>query len=175
MFDKRFNVYLTMVLQMVLLLTLLGLGTYLVVYSTSFIVKTVGLLYIVVSVMLLAKRDTFLPFLGDMAFPKSLLKPSTPKDTNGSVKVRLQVANGTPVVYWASESSSTTFEDPWKAYQDYENAGVALVEGGLVEFKFRYPASYYVPSGFLIKQHVHFRVMQSNGMLSNVKTVYLEK
>lgn len=175
MFDRKFNVYLHMTLYAIFLITLLGLGTYWIVYPSSMILKTIGLIYVVVSIMILVKRDTFLPFLGEMAFPKSLLKPTTPKDSNGSVKVRLQVPNGTPVVYWASESSSTTFEDPWKAYQDYENAGVTLVQGGLAEFKFRYPASYYVPSGFLIKQHVHFRVMQSNGMLSNVKTVYLEK
>ena len=172
---KTFNVYLNMALQAILLVTVLVLGTYFVVYQPSILIKLAGLVYIVVAIMLLMRRDTFLPFLGEMAYPKSLIKPYTPSDTNGSVKVRLQVPNGTPVVYWASESNSKAYEDPWKAYKDFENAGVAFVDGGLVEFKFRYPASYYVPSGFLVKQHVHFRVMQSNGMLSNVKTVYLEQ
>lgn len=164
-----------MLLQAILLTTILVLGTYLIVYNESIIMKLIGVFYIVVAVMLFMRRDTLLPFLGEMAFPKALLQPTTPKDSNGSVKVRLEVADGTPVVYWASESSSGVFEDPWKAYQEYENAGITLVQGGLAEFKFRYPASYYVPSGFLIKQHVHFRVMQANGMLSNVKTVYLQK
>lgn len=167
--------YMFMMMQVIVLTTLLVLGTWMVVYKESMWLKLAGLAYVVISVMLFMRRDTFLPFLGEAAFPKSLLTPSVPKDANGHAKVRLQVPDGTPVVYWASESNSGIFENPWTAYKDYENAGVTYVKGGIAEFKFRYPASYYVPSGFLVKQHVHFRVMQSNGLLSNVKTVYLEK
>lgn len=171
MWDK----YGYMFLQAVVLCTTLVLGTYWIVYSSSMLLKALGLVYIIVSVMLLMRRDTFLPFLGEMAFPKALLQPTVPEDANGSVKVRLNVIDGTPVVYWASESSSVIVEDPWKAYKGYENSGITLAKNGMVEFKFRYPASYYVPSGFLVKQHVHFRVMQGNGLLSNVKTVYLQE
>lgn len=165
-------VLLYIVLQIILLLTILSLGMYFIVYQKSLWIKISGGFYVLLAIVLFARRDTFLPFLGEMAFPKGILKPAVPEGANGSIKVSVDAPNGTPVVYWGAESSTASFANPTEAYKEYKNAGIALVNDGKVEFRFRYPASYYIPYGSEIKEHIHFRVMK-NGLLSNVKTVYL--
>lgn len=165
-------VFLYLILQIVLLLTILSLGMYLIVYQKQVWLKIAGGFYVFLAVVLFTRRDTFLPFLGEMAFPKGVLKPTVPEGANGSVKVAIDAPDGTPVVYWGAEPNVKAFPNPVDAYKGYQNAGVALVNKGLVEFRFRYPASYYIPYGSEIKEHVHFRVMK-DGIISNVKTVYL--
>lgn len=171
---KYLSAWVYLVATAVVLLTVMILGIYWVVYSPSFFVKALGAIYIVVTIFLMSDRDVFLPFLGETVFPKALLKPQTPADTTKTVRVTVPgVADGTPVVYWAAEPSENHVKDPWTAYSNYENAGVALVQLEVAELKVRPPASYYIPSGRLLKHHIHYRILQANGMLGSVKTVYL--
>ena len=171
---KYLSAWVYMVTVAILLLTVLVLGIYWVVYSPSFFVKALGAVYVVGVIFLMSDRDVFLPFLGETVFPKGLLRPQEPKEASQTVRVEMKgVVDGTPVIYWAAEPSERKVEDPWTAYSNYENAGVALVQLESVEFKVRSPASYFVPSGRLLKHHVHYRVLQTNGMLSSVKTVYI--
>lgn len=158
----------------VILFTVLVLGIYWVVYHPSFWIKAVGAVYVTLAIFLMSDRDVYLPFLGEMVFPKALLRPQEPTGTTQTIRVELtDVADGTPIVYWAAEPSESHVKNPWLAYSEYQNAGVALVQMGSAEFKVRPPASYYVPSGRLLKRHVHYRVMQPNGMLGSVQTAYL--
>lgn len=163
-----------MVAMGIIFITVVILGIYWVLYSHSFVLKALGAVYITAVVFLMTDRDVFLPFLGETVFPKALLEPRVPKEATETIRVPLKgLADGTPVVYWAAEPSKKTMEDPWKAYSNYENAGIALVLLDSVEFKVRPPAAYRVPSGRELKRHIHYRVLQTNGMLGSVQTVYL--
>lgn len=163
-----------MVAMGLLFLSVIVIGIAWVIYSKSFVLKALGAVYITLVIFLMLDRDVFLPFLGETVFPKALLEPRVPKEATETVRVSLPgVADGTPVVYWAAEPSEQTMEDPWKAYSNYENAGVALVLLDAVEFKVRPPGAYRVPSGRELKRHIHYRVFQTNGMLGRVETVYV--
>jgi len=171
---KYLSAWVYLVAIAIILLTVMILGIYWVVYSPNFFLKALGAVYVVMTIFLLSDRDVFLPFLGETVFPKALLRPQEPTETSKTVRVEMKgVVDGTPVVYWAAEPSESHVKDPWTAYSNYENAGVSLVQMETVEFKVRPPASYFVPSGRLLKQHVHYRILQANGMLSNVKTAYI--
>jgi len=168
---KYLSAWVYLVATAIVLLTVMVLGIYWVVYSPSFFLKALGAVYVVMTIFLMSDRDVFLPFLGETVFPKALLKPQTPSDSTQTVHLKMPgVADGTPVVYWAAEPSENHIKDPWTAYSNYENAGVALVQMETVELKVRPPASYFIPSGRLLKHHVHYRVLQDNGMLGSVKT-----
>lgn len=171
---KYLSAWIYMVAIAIVLLTVIVLGISWVVYSPNFFLKALGAAYIVLAIFLMSDRDVFLPFLGETVFPKALLRPQEPTETTKTVRMDMKgVPDGTPVVYWAAEPSESNVKDPWTAYSNYENAGVALVQMEAVELKVRPPAAYFVPSGRLLKHHVHYRVLQKDGMLSSVKTVYL--
>jgi hypothetical protein len=171
---KYLSAWFYMLAIALLLLTVVVLGIYWVIYSRSFFLKALGAVYITLALFLMTDRDVFLPFLGETVFPKALLEPRVPKEATETIRVPMKgLADGTPVVYWAAEPSEKIIEDPWKAYSNYENAGVALVLLDSVEFKVRSPAAYRVPSGRELKRHVHYRVLQNNGMLGSVETVYV--
>jgi hypothetical protein len=169
---KYLGAWAYMMAMAVVLLTVVVVGIYWVLYSKSFIAKVFGAIYITLGIFLMTDRDVFLPFLGEMVFPKALLVPKVPAEATETVRVRLVgVPDGTPVVYWAAEPGETA-KDPWMAYGNYENAGVALTLLESVDLKVRSPASYKIPSGRVLKRHIHYRVMGANGMLGSVETVW---
>lgn len=170
---KYLSAWLYMVAMAVLLLTVVVMGIYWVIYGKGFVLKVVGAVYITLAIFLLTDRDVFLPFLGEMVFPKTLLVPKTPTEATETVRIKLPgVVDGTPVVYWAAEPGSEK-ADPMVAYRNYENAGVALVVLEGADLKVRPPAAYKVPPGKLLKRHIHYRVVQPNGMLGSVQTVWI--
>ena len=116
-------------------------------------------------------RNYYLPFLGDTAFPCGSMVEKVPVNANTQVKV--QVQPNTNVVYWAAETHKEIMQNPWVAYDEFSNAGVARSDvNGVAVLKFRKPSSYKV--GFrTLEPHVHYRVCQHPGMLEAVKTVYM--
>jgi uncharacterized membrane protein YuzA (DUF378 family) len=118
-------------------------------------------------------RDTYLPFLGPMVAPCSVLKEITPSGATRSVRV--SVTPKAKVLYWASEPANKKFEklNNWKeAYLSYENAGVAIAnENGIAILKVREPQSYTVVLKGKLDPHVHFRVCGANGWLGRIRTV----
>jgi hypothetical protein len=147
--------------------------------STSW---TVSLLIVTAAALFLVfRKDTFLPFLGCTVLPAPLLAngPSAPADSNTSVIVTLNeyVPDGTRVIYWASQPSHKVVENPWDAYGDYRNSGVAIAKDGKAEFRFHCPSRYHVPWGGSVplRQHVHYRhpSPRLNGMLCPVKTTFI--
>jgi uncharacterized membrane protein YuzA (DUF378 family) len=137
--------------------------------------------YIIIGLLAVAimfDRDTYLPFLGPMVVPCSVLKDRTPSGATRSVQVK--VRPGAKVLYWAAEPSGAS-EDlkaikDWKrAYAQYENAGVATAgEDGVATLRVREPQPYWVPMKGSLQHHVHYRVCGEAGWMERVQTVFLE-
>lgn len=132
----------------------------------------------VCALSLLFHRDTYLPFLGEAAVPCAVLSDRTPP--GAAREVRLQVAPGAKVVFWAAEPDTEHLErlNDWrKAYLKFENAGVATADTeGNVVLRVREPQAYTVMGGRRIGPHIHYRVCSQEhaGMLGRVQTVFLD-
>ena len=129
------------------------------------------------AVSIMCDRDTYLPFLGPMAVPCSVLQDRAPP---GATKdVTIVVAPNTKVLYWAAEPANEKIKDvqSWKdAYQHFENAGVATAnQEGVVILKVRPPQSYTVPIRGKLENHIHYRLCNEDGWLSRVHTTYIDK
>jgi hypothetical protein len=121
-----------------------------------------------VAVVVLAARRTFwLPFLGEAAFPAAALgdRDVSPRGANATATVR--APKNATIVYWAA---SVDAPGPKAAYAEGSNAGVARASasGGAV-LRVRRPGVYAV-GGAQLKPHVHYRVVESTGMLGPVQT-----
>lgn len=137
--------------------------------------------YIIIGLMAVAimfDRDTYLPFLGPMHVPCSVLKDRIPSGATRSVQVK--VRPGAKVLYWAAEPTGAS-EDlkkiaDWKrAYAQYENAGVATAgEDGVATLRVREPQPYWVPMKGSLQHHVHYRVCGEAGWMERVQTVFLD-
>lgn len=149
------------------------------IYNASKTNTNENLIVMFVSVILLAnfapKRDYYLPFLGDAVIPTGLLVPHFPENANVSKRIRIKPRQ--KVVFWASEPSDNPKQMPWNAYKQYKNSGVAFSdEKGMVTLRVRKPSVYSKPWGFgdsVLKRHIHYRVVRTNGMLGRVETIYL--
>lgn len=120
----------------------------------------------------LLSRDYYLTFLGPAAFPCGSLVPRTPDNANKSIEV--MVEPNVNVIYWAAEPGEDVKDNPWIAYNEFANAGVAKSDAtGKAILKFRYPAAYRVPFRGKIPAHVHYRTCKMSGMMSRVETVKL--
>lgn len=133
-------------------------------------------MYIIIGICALVfifSRDYYLPFLGDSAYPCGSLLEKTPNDAD--LEVITWTEPNSSVLYWAAESSKQVQPNPWMAYSQNTNAGVARSDPrGKTVFKVRTPTSYIVGSKQL-KPHVHYRVCKGQGMLGSVRTAYVEQ
>ena len=113
---------------------------------------------------------TFLPFLGKTVFPPSLILLSEQAETNATVVVNAPGA--VKVAYWAAHEDKGEVElDPIKAYDSYENIGVAAVVDGKATLKLKCPTEYKVKKSMVkLPRHVHYRLIYSNGVVSEVLT-----
>jgi len=120
----------------------------------------------------LLDRDTYLPFLGPMVAPCSVLQHREPPGATKDVKVL--VAPHTKLIYWAAEPASEPLKGlaSWKeAYDNYENAGVTTSdENGVAVLKVRDPQAYQVPFKGKLEPHVHYRVCGASGWMGRVQT-----
>ena len=125
------------------------------------------------SVML--DRDTYLPFLGPMVAPCSVLQNKEPPGATKDVKV--VVTPNTKVIYWAAEPANEKLKtlQSWKdAYLEYENAGVTTSNGeGVAVLKVRDPQAYKVPFMGKLEPHVHYRICNEAGWMGRIHTVFL--
>jgi uncharacterized membrane protein YuzA (DUF378 family) len=123
------------------------------------------------AVHIMFKLDTWLPFLGKTILPDNLIPLSVPHNTDTIVKVK--VKPNSKVIYWAAlpRGKNPTVEE---AYDDYSNSGVAISDSeGNVNLLILEGTSYKVPSGSIIKKHIHYRELdQEYGFLGEVKTVF---
>ena len=123
---------------------------------TTFIYILVG----VSAVAIMFDRDTYLPFLGPMVVPCSVLEIRDPPGATREVKINVEP--NVKIIYWAAEPGSDEKLNSWKdAYLDYQNAGVTLSNGsGEAVLKIRDPQSYKVPFKGKLAPHVHYQIPQ---------------
>jgi uncharacterized membrane protein YuzA (DUF378 family) len=121
-------------------------------------------------------RDTYLPFLGETVMPCGAIADKTPP--GATKELRVQVPPGSKVLFWAAEPGMEDLKQikDWQhAYTKFENAGITTAgEDGIAVLKVRSPQPYTVPFKGRLEPHVHFRICSSSGMLSRVKTVYVQ-
>lgn len=130
-----------------------------------------------VSVAYLAfDRDFYLPFLGKCVMPTTTTQKQTTTTTTTVVKLDGLPAN-TNVVFWAAQSNKNVVPNPFDAYGNYANSGIAKTdEKGQVTIELNCPGEYIVSKfGIMNKQlpkHVHYRyeIPKYNGMFSRVHT-----
>jgi uncharacterized membrane protein YuzA (DUF378 family) len=120
-------------------------------------------------------RDTYLPFLGPMVAPCSVLQDRVPPGSTREVIIH--VKPNSKVLYWASEPASAKLEkvNNWKdAYLKYENAGVATSNSdGTVVLKVRDPQPYIVPIKGQLEPHIHYRVCGQDGWMDRIQTTFV--
>jgi len=141
-----------------------------------------ALLVLVSAVGLMMSRDTFLPFLGFAALPPAALLTERVPD-KADLETTLSVpdaADGSRVIYWgagAETAPGAVFADPWSAYADFANTGVAAVRDGLAKVRFVCPSQYKVGGRFVARtldRHLHYRVCcAKTGMIGPVQTKYV--
>jgi len=138
------------------------------------------LIYVLVGVSAIAimfDRDTYLPFLGPMVAPCSVLENREPPGATREVKITVEP--NVKIIYWAAEPASNKLEtvNTWKqAYLDYQNAGVATSNGeGVAVLKIREPQSYRVPFKGELAPHVHYRVCGEAGWMGRIRTVAVKQ
>jgi uncharacterized membrane protein YuzA (DUF378 family) len=137
------------------------------------------LIYLVVglcAIFVAMQRETYLPFLGETVVPCSVLQERVPDHADTSVSLH-GLNPGAKVLYWASEPATdglARINDWRKAYLDFANAGVAVVDkGGHAVLRVRRPQQYTVPLKGTLEAHVHWRSCGDNGFLGPVETTGL--
>jgi uncharacterized membrane protein YuzA (DUF378 family) len=122
-------------------------------------------------------RNTYLPFLGEMVAPCSILQNKEPPGATKEVKI--VITPNTKVMYWAAEHQEEKLNriQSWKdAYAHYDNAGVTTSNGeGVAILKVREPQAYKVPFAGKLESHIHYRVCGDNGFIGAVRTVYVNQ
>jgi len=143
------------------------------------------IIYIIIflsTVYVMFQRKTYLPFLDVAVVPLVKLLPES-KQKNFELEIIIKAGEGQKVIYWASnkkeerdeqKNGSENVSDWQKAYGDFENSGVSIIEkDGTAKLYIKCPQKYYVKYGKIIPKHVHYRVV-NNGIIGEVKTFNLE-
>ncbi len=138
------------------------------------------ILYIVFGIaavyLIFSPSHTFLPFLDKTVMPPSIMVLSEQGNTNVELKIDAP-EEAIKVVYWAARADTgKVINNPYDAYDKFENYGIAAVKDGKAILKLNCPNSYKV--GKIMKKqlpkHVHLRFVYENGVLSEVKTQKLD-
>ena len=142
-------------------------------------IRIFAIFIIAAAVILMMKKDTFLPFLGLAHLPNTLIADEKiPKGANLSYSIDMnEYEDGTIVVYWAANKTDKIIEDPYEAYKNYNNVGVSKVKNGKAEVRIFCPDRYKVKKIFnqLLERHFHYRIVyKDTGFLSPVMTVKVD-
>lgn len=157
---------------------LVGVFDFNLVYSIFGKNIVATLIYVLVGISAVAimfDRDTYLPFLGPMVAPCSVLENREPPGATKEIKVI--VNPNVKVIYWAAEPASENLKNinSWKqAYLNYDNAGVATSNGeGVAILKIREPQGYKVPIKGILQPHIHYRVCEESGWMGKINTNFI--
>ena len=122
---------------------------------------------------------SFLPFLGECAVPvfkflndttMNNLSPSAIAKGYKRIEIKIpENEEGSKIIYWAANPSSSIIDSPVAAYSDFDNSGIANIVNNVAVISLLCPANYNVKFKTLDK-HIHFRVVNSNGLLSKIYT-----
>lgn len=141
------------------------------------LIGTVIMVIIAASILMyVASRNFYLPFLGWAVYPCGSLAEKVP--ANADTTVNVKVKPNANVIYWASEPTSVVqqpISNPWDAYANYDNSGVVRADSqGNATLRVRSPISYRVGlMGRELKRHIHYRVCNYSGMMSDIKSVFI--
>ena len=135
--------------------------------------RLLAILILFIVIYLSVHRDTFLPFIGETVFPFTLVKDVTHSSRGNITKtIKIDAPEGTKVAYWASMPNNAVQVNPQIAYDRYANSGVTTVKDGKVTFRVDCPSLYRVPPfNETLEKHIHYRIINTNGMISEVHTV----
>ncbi len=138
------------------------------------------ILYIVFGVaavyLIFSPSHTFLPFLDKTVMPPSIMVLSEQGNTNVELKIHAP-EEAIKVVYWAARADTgKVINNPYDAYDKFENYGIAAVKDGVAILKLNCPNSYKVGKHMKkqLPKHVHMRFVYENGVLSEVVTQKLD-
>ena len=142
-------------------------------------IRIFAIFVIAAAVILMMKKDTFLPFLGLAHLPNTLIADEKiPKGANLSYSIDMnEYEDGTIIIYWAANKTDKIIEDPYEAYKNYNNVGVSKVKNGKAEVRIFCPDRYNVKKVFnqLLERHFHYRIVyKDTGFLSPVMTVKVD-
>lgn len=147
------------------------------IFGESLIMTIIYILIGVSALVIMFDRDTYLPFLGPMVMPCSVLEIRDPPGATREIKVIVEP--NVKVIYWAAEPAADNLAkiNSWKqAYLNYENAGVTISSGdGTAILKVRDPQGYKVPFKGELHPHVHYRVCGEAGWLGKVNTAFINQ
>jgi hypothetical protein len=147
-------------------------------------VKLIGIILdilIIVCVIYLYVTNKYLslPFLGETVVPVSAIADEKfPVNADSEYILKLKnVKDGVKVIYWgAQKDDNKVHDDPFEAYDNYENVGIAIVKNNKALLKYIKPVKYKV--GFMkqkLPRHLHYRLCcRQNIMLSEVHTINLD-
>jgi hypothetical protein len=140
----------------------------------TYIDKVIYLFILISGIIIGLKKSTWLPFLGETVLPSQFITNRTREASDFTITVK--VAPFTRVAYWASlpQDNKNKIPDVVTAYGDFSNSGVVTSDkDGNAELAILNSTSYKVPSGNVIKRHVHYRELdQQFAFLGEVKTVF---
>ena len=142
-------------------------------------IKLMSVIIIFLIIYVANFKETFLPFLGDCAYPIALVPNEMyPPKSNFEIELDFNYPNGSKVIYWSANPNindkTAIYENPYDAYGDYKNSGIAIVNNKKAVLHLFCPNKYKIPSGMVLDKHIHYRVaIPNNPMISDVKTVYI--
>jgi hypothetical protein len=145
----------------------------------NIILRIFVIFVIAAAVILIIKKETFLPFLGLAVLPSPLISnEKVPNGANLSYTIDMNnYEEGTVVIYWAANKTDAIIEDPYEAYKNYNNVGISKVKNGKAEVRIFCPDRYKVKKVFnqLLERHFHYRIVfKETGFLSPVMTVKVD-
>jgi uncharacterized membrane protein YuzA (DUF378 family) len=126
--------------------------------------------------LIFSPSHTFLPFLDKTVMPPSIMVLSEQGNTNVELKIHAP-EEAIKVVYWAARpDTGKIINNPYDAYDKFENYGIAAVKDGKAILKLNCPNSYKVGKHMKkqLPKHVHMRFVYENGVLSEVVTQKLD-
>jgi uncharacterized membrane protein YuzA (DUF378 family) len=182
-FIKEANIY--FILKIITIIGALQIGLFVIgkkyniiemISYNEYVEKSLYIIILLSTIYVMCQRKTYLPFL-DVAFvPLVKLLPES-RQKNFELEIVIKAGEGQKVIYWASNKISEKngeISDWQKAYGDYENSGVSVIEkDGTAKLYIKCPRKYYIMYGKIIPKHVHYRVVK-DGIIGEVKTVNLE-
>lgn len=147
------------------------------VIKNDYVNRVIGFIIGMSALYFIFDRDYYLPFLSKTVFPL----PSLDKKKGNTINVTLKnLPRNTLVVYWASKKGNGVVENPWKAYDNYQNSGVTVTNStGVASIEIECPSNYKVSKFGMnkeLKKHIHFRyeLPEYKGLFSRVYTKYID-
>lgn len=172
------DLYINAILLFYILFFSISISIYILLndeYNT--ILRIISIIIIFSSIYLFLQKETFLPFLGTTFIPNNLFDGEKyPEGSNLNYTINMSdYDDGTKVIYWASNNTGKIIQNPYDAYKDFHNSGIAIVKKGKAEIRIYCPDKYKVKNMYLLKKHFHYRIIDNKkGFVSPVQTFYVD-